>query len=437
MEKSEILNVLVDQYRDIDTGELWQRQVDLSAHLNNREVSVITGVRRSGKSSLLSLIAAHLGSKESILYLNFEDIRLVSFELADFQKALDAWLELKPSTPERIFFFYDEIQAVDGWQRWIAQLAKKRHYKVFITGSNSKLLSGELASLLTGRHLPLTLYPFSFGEVAHNLLKHGRESLNSQTTVNPTLWFDSEFRTEVRRILLRYMEYGGFPRVLLGQEKRLLSSYFTDIVLKDIVVRHGVRNERALLELGSILMADATKLMNKSRLASAVGLKDAETVNSYLHYFTETYLGFDVKGYSHSKQTALRSQSKFYAVDHALASFVGGTVSPNVGATLENMVYIELLRRRYAPSYWRSKEGHEVDFIIKQGRRISHAIQVSASLAHQETRDREVRALRAAATEIRPEKLLIITLDSTVYTDVNDISVISFEEWAMSGFGGE
>lgn len=423
MEKAELKNVIIDQSREVSAADLWVRDVELAQHLGIPEVSVITGVRRCGKSSLLSLIAAEVGSTDSLFYLNFEDVRLVSFGLDDFQRALDAWLELKQTTPDRIFFFYDEIQVVDGWQRWIAQLAKNKRYKVFITGSNSKLLSGELASLLTGRHLPLTLYPFSFREIARQTF--------GERLLDPQIWLDSNDKLELRRLLLEYMEYGGFPRVFLSKSRQLLSQYFADIVLKDIAVRRRIRNEKPLLELGTILMADATRLINKTRLASAVGIKDAETVSSYIHFFAETYLGFEVKGYYHSKQKTMRSQSKFYGVDHALASFVGGSISPDVGVMLENMVYVELLRRGYSPCYWRSEEGFEVDFVITRGRRVTHAIQVCYSLGDQVTREREARALHAAAAEIRPEVLQIITLDPAAYPEISGIIVSGFEKWAV------
>jgi len=426
MEKSELQNILVDQGKEIFDTSLWSRGVDLTSHLSSPEISVITGVRRCGKSSLLSLIAGHLGRTEAIFYLNFEDVRLISFELEDFQRSLDAWLELKPSTPEKIFVFYDEIQNIDNWQRWVTHLAKNKKYKVFITGSNSNMLSGELASLLTGRHKTITLFPFSFAEIANHIL--------GDILAKPDIWFDSEIRLELRRLLQVYIEHGGFPRVYLSKDHTLLSQYFVDIVLKDIVVRKKIRNEKAILELGTILMSDATQIVNKTKLASAIAVKDADTVSSYIHSLGETYLGFEMKCFHYSRQKHIRSQPKFYAIDHAMAAFVGGSFSPDSGKTLENMVYIELLRRECSPFYWVSKEGFEVDFVIRQGRKITHAIQVCASLSNRQTQERELRALQAAAKELKPAKLQVITLDydSTGIKDAENFEILTFEQWAIS-----
>lgn len=424
MEKKELQNILVDQSKQIFDASLWSRDIDLSSHLSSPEISVITGVRRCGKSSLLSLIAKHLGTTEAIFYLNFEDVRLISFELDDFQKALDAWLELKQSTPEKIFFFYDEIQNIEHWQRWVTHLAKNKKNKVFITGSNSNMLSGELASLLTGRYKPISLFPFSFSEIANRVLGEAIKA--------PSAIFDSEVRLELRRLLQIYIEQGGFPRVYLSKDKALLSQYFVDIVLKDIVVRKNIRNEKALLELGTILMSDTTGIVNKSKLASAIEVKDADTVSSYIHFLGETYLGFEMKCFHYSRQKHIRSLPKFYAVDHAMAAFVGGSITPDSGKTLENMVYIELLRRGYSPFYWVSKQGYEVDFVIKQGRTITHAIQVCVSLTNEQTRERELRALDAASKELKPAKLQVITLDSDFRGVDVGVEIVTFEHWAIS-----
>jgi predicted AAA+ superfamily ATPase len=425
MEKKTLQNVLVDQQKEIIAKDLWWRRVDIFDHLNSPEISVITGVRRCGKSSLLSLIAQELESTEAIFYLNFEDIRLISFNVEDFQRAFDAWLEMRPVSPEKIFFFYDEIQIVENWQRWIAHLAKNKKYKVFITGSNSKMLSGELASFLTGRHRPISLYPFSYTEIAQHIFGEKLQALE--------VWHDSNMRLEFRRLLLRYIELGGFPRVYLSGERSLLSQYFVDIVLKDIAIRRNIRNEKALLELGTILMNNATHLVNKSKLAKTIGIKDSETASSYIHYLGETFLGFEVKCYHHSAQKVVRSQSKFYAVDHALSSFVGGSASPDAGAVLEGMVYVELLRRGYTPMYWRSEKDLEVDFVIKRGRTITHALQVCVSLLVESTREREVRALKAAAEELKPGLLQIVTLDTDVFSGMEGIEILTFEEWALRG----
>lgn len=425
MDKSALQNILIDQGKEIFDSSLWARSVDLRTHLSSQEISVITGVRRCGKSSLLSLIAGQLGTTDAIFYLNFEDVRLVSFQLEDFQRALDAWLELRPSTPQKIFFFYDEIQDIANWQRWVTHLAKNKKYKVFITGSNSNMLSGELASLLTGRHKTITLFPFSFSEIAGQLL--------GDVQAKPGVSFDSEMRLELRRLFHVYMEYGGFPRVYISKDRSLLSQYFVDIVLKDIVIRKNIRNERALLELGTILMSDATGVVNKTKLASSIAVKDADTVSSYIHSLGETYLGFEMKLFHYSRQKELRSQPKFFAVDHAMAAFVGGSFSPNVGKTLENIVFIELLRRGYSPFYWLSKQGFEVDFVIRQGRTVTHAIQVCASLLSKETQERELRALSAAAKELKPKNLQIITLDhdASVLKSAGDVEVVTFEQWAL------
>lgn len=353
--------------------------------------------------------------------MSFEDVRLVDFDVKDFQNAYDIWLELKPRSEEKHYFFYDEIQLVEGWERWIAQLEKNHNNIIFVTGSNSNLLSTEFSSLLTGRHQQLELYPMSLFEIPETEVI--RDAKGSQE-------FDREQKIKLKPILFDYFSGGGFPRAVLDRRTAILPQYFRDIILRDIVLRRKFKHEKKLLQLGRILMSENTKILNKSRLAEAIGVNDLSTLNDYLHAFEQAYLVFEIKKFDYSIQKQTRSHSKFYAVDTGLARHSGFVFSDNFGRALENLVFLTLKRRGYEVFYWHSSDDYEVDFVCRTEDGRLSAIQVCVDSSDEEVFNREIRALFAAKEELKIEDLQLIYLDG--YGEASGIQSFSFFDWEVS-----
>ena len=399
-----------------------QRALDVSAHLRrNKEVSTITGVRRCGKSTLLRQIRAGLAPEAQVLYAGFDDPRYLSFAATDFETLYEIWLE-EAVRDKPHYLFFDEIQNVQGWERWVDYFSKRPHTKVFVTGSNASLLSSELSTLLTGRHQELHLTPLSFREVY--LSRRAAASTSADTP---------EGRAEARKLMVEYYEFGGFPRAFLDRDAAILNQYYSDIIERDILRRLRRANARYLTELGTILAAESTRLFNRSHVAKTLGLKDQVTVGRYTDAFVATYLYQELRAYSPSVRKQLRSLSKFYCVDHAMARESGLRSPVESGSSLEIMVQAELQRTGLDIYYWKSKDDFEVDFLLVDRRKPVAAVQVAYAVQDRRTQEREVRALQAVAQELKVKDLYLITYEDVPVLADGHIRSTSFSEFALNG----
>ena len=402
------------------------RQFDLLGQLKYPEVTVLMGVRRCGKSTLLRQLARALQGQVALHYLNFEEQRLSRFTVDDFQSAYEEFLVTARSDAKQVLI-YDEVQLVVGWERWVAGLSSREQVKVFVTGSNSFMLSSELASLLTGRHLPLHITPFSFSElVAADPEASPINSVQRATTA---------VNIRRRQIFEDFQKFGGFPRAVASRDIAILGQYYEDIVQKDIALRKGVRNVVGLKQLGSLLASQNTRLFNQSAVAKELGIKSSLTIGKFCDYFKETYLYSEIRQFSRSKRQQLRGRAKFYAVDPLMAKESGFHHTDSEYWILENHVCNELLRRRHELFYWNSREGYEVDFIARRRDGIYEAIQVAVSLRSRETLERELRALACAKRDLEITRRTIITRDDqdNKNLQVGDVNVVPFYRWALEG----
>ena len=427
-----IANILADHKQDLfsnrSTSEL-HRIADYSTHMRTPEVSVVTGVRRCGKSTFLRQIGVAFSNQGNIHYINFEDQRLSRFHVDDFRIFFQEFL-LKVDQQQPILIIYDEIQVVEEWERWVAELSSKKSYKVFISGSNAKLLSSELATLLTGRHRDIHLWPLSFAEIVQNNFRVG--NVEEVTTDQSTSAI-----VEKRKLFESYLTYGGFPRAFLDQDCTILRQYFSDILLKDIIARKRIRHIDAVQEVGSLLCSTNSRIFSKRKTATQTLGINLLTVTKFCDYFVDSYLFSEIKLFSRSKRKQIAGRSKFYCVDPLVAKQTGFYYSNDSKYwILENHICNELLRRGMQVHYWHSRDGYEVDFIATStnGRRI--AIQSAVSLDNPEARSREIRALKHAMNELDINQLLIITENTaeTIPLENTVISVIPFYDWAL-GFG--
>ena len=431
MERSDLQFVLREQqyqFRQQEPGIA--RLIDLSPHLKTlSHVSIITGVRRCGKSTLLlqmrDLLAA---GQTAFFYLRFDDPRLNLFDARDFEVAHQIWLELFPPPADALrVMLFDEVQLISGWEKWADFFSRQKNTKVIVTGSNSSILSSELATFLTGRQIRIHLSPFSFREIALHTFPDRLDSPDLRDTTEGTV--------QLRRLYRSYENLGGFPRVFIDQNPALLPELYEDITVRDILRRARRANPQSIVDLSHILLAESSRLFNRSKIASAIGVRDPVTVGRYCQLFKNAYLFNELRQFSPSLRKRLRSLSKFYAVDHSLpAHAAAGAPTATV---LEHIVINELARSGCDIFYWHSSKGYEVDFLCARQRRPERAVQVCAALGAAETRQREVRALLAAAEELNVQRLEIVTLDDReeISQGAIRIAVIPIWEWLLTQAG--
>lgn len=351
---------------------------DLSSH-----ALIISGIRRCGKSTLLHQL---LNEKyPRAYYLNFEDPRLYEFKLNDFVR-LD---ELISDHQSRVLFF-DEIQVVEGWERYIRQKLDES-FKVVITGSNSSLLSSELGSKLTGRHITKELFPFSWEEFCEfRSLAHSEEALK------------------------KYMKIGGFPEYVKAENDDILHQLFEDILVRDIAVRFGVRDVKSLQRLALYLVSNVGNLITGNKLKSLFGIGATSTVMEYFSYLEQTWLVHFIPKFSYSVRKQSVNPRKVYAIDTGLINVNSKSFSNDLGRILENLVFLHL-RRNSKEIYYFSEKG-ECDFVSFNKGTVDQVIQVCYEL-NPDNMDRELNGLFEALSFFDLDEGFIITNNQTDHFD--------------------
>ena len=423
--KTQLIQIVTDQQEFAkDLGRrAWPRDFDYLRHSQSTEVSVITGPRRCGKSTLLAQLASQY-HHHLILYLDFDDPRLSAWSDSNFDLLYQYWCERDSiSTTTRGVIFFDEIQNAPSWERWVSYFSNKKKHKVFVTGSNSNLLSSELATHLTGRHISAEILQFSFKEI----VRHEMPTLLSKDSFLP------EERASLVNLFNKYLSLGGYPKIYLELEQRsLLAQYHQDILIKDIAVRKKVKNLKGLNEVAQILMRDNSQILNRSRLAKHLGIGQTRTISNYLRYFEECYLNFELKQFHPSLKRQARSLSKFYVSDPAMAVVVGLPLEQNLGSSLENLVFLQLRREGQELFYWASRNNNQVDFVVRQSGKIRRGYQVCWSLSDEETKKREFRSLVELYKEYQPEVLEVITADEEGEMVIDGVNILIRPYWKLA-----
>ena len=402
-------------------------QGKIDPYLDQREILVMTGVRRSGKSSLMRLICADLLERRSvartnILYLNFEDERFSSFTTADFDTLYETFLELE-APQGKIWLFLDEIQNIPFWEKWLNRLYEFEDVKIFVTGSNASLLDSEIATALTGRNRRIVVWPFSFAEFIRT----------RGSAPEPADFLRRDTRITLKRLLREYQQTGGFPEVIKNGDPTILEQYYQDILYRDIITRNGIRNSREIKELALFLASNCACIQSYKSLQGVIGVKSQNTVRSYLHALADVYLFLLVDMFDYSLKRQMYNPSKIYGIDTALMASVSFTSSRNLGRSMENIVYLELLRRNREVYYWKSTDGKEVDFLLREGRIITEAIQVCSDLTDSKTREREITAIIAAATAFPEARLTIVAEEEEgeMSCDGGKITCVPLWKWLL------
>ena len=387
------------------------RIINSAVHLNSNMITVISGVRRSGKSTLMLQLADQY---ESFHFITFDDERLINFTVNDFNAML---IEMKRSGESRTIVM-DEIQEVPGWERFARRIYDEG-YKVIITGSNAKLLSSELATHLTGRYLKIELYPFSFAEFL-SFKKIDPLEKTSDTIAKVLSAFDE------------YLLFGGFPEYLKTKELEILKRIYDDIVYRDLIVRFGIRNVNGFKNLSQYIFTNFTSETGYLPLAKLLGFNSSTSIKDYLNILSEGYLIFELTKFDFSLKRQYTSNRKLYVIDNGLRNTVSFRTSADMGRLLENTVFLELKRRGHEVWFYKSPTGQEVDFLVNPNH--PTLIQVCYELQNPKTRQREISSLSAGMKELNMNQGIILTKnDDEVINDNNlSISVIPVWKWLLS-----
>ena len=386
-----IRDVLLIQKRELESRfkeKYVERDIDLR-RINNNLINVIIGPRRSGKSFFAIHVLNKMGS---FGYANFDDERLV--EVKDYDEIVNT-IDSIYNNPKYLLF--DEIQNLEKWELFVNRLQRQGHNLV-ITGSNSKLLSKELATHLTGRHSLTNVSSFSF----HESLKLEDKELTGN---------------EIKTKLFSYVTQGGYPEPLIKKldHKDYLSTLFASIIYKDIVKRFRVRSVQAIEDLATYMISNIAKEFSYNTLTKVTKCKSVHTVEKYLNYLEEAFIFFKLNRFSFKVKEQMASNKKIYCVDNGFISAKAFKFSPDMGQLYENVVAIELKKLEMDGVaniyFWKSKQQEEVDFVVKQGLKVTHLIQVCFDVSDVKTKEREIRALIKAGKELKCKNLVAITED--------------------------
>ena len=360
---------------------------------------ILSGIRRCGKSTLLRQVMKATNGK---YYFNFEDPKATNFDLNDFQKLDELFSE---KFEQEDCYYFDEIQNVDKWEIFVrTALDKGKHF--LITGSNASLLSKELGTKLTGRHLRYELFPFSY----HEFLVFTSTKACSES-------YDE------------YLQKGGFPEYLRFNRSEILQELFNDIIMRDIVVRHKLRSTKSIKELALFLLSNVGVEFSYNGLARTFSLGSTNSAISFVSYLEDSYLLFTVPKFSYSLKKQSVNPKKIYAIDNGLASANSVSFSSNKGRMLENAIFLDLRRNGKEIFYYRDKK--ECDFIVKQENKVTQAIQVCYNL-NEDNKDREIGGLIEALDAFDLSEGWIITSDQQDALKINgkDIKVIPAWRWS-------
>lgn len=394
--------VIVDQNPHWD-GQPYQEGVlrdvlgRVVEYLDLPHILSLVGVRRAGKSTLARQAINHLMGKKgvnprNILFLNLETPQFSRYrsEVSTLEQIFEDYLKLV--TPEgMIYCFLDEVHFFPEWQVFVKDRYERKGIKFIVTGSNSRLLSSEFITLLSGRALPIEVYPFSFPEFAR-----AREI----EAGDPVAMVRERHR--LRNAFDEYLRCGGFPEAAFTAgataRKEILVMYARNILYQDIAPRFGIKKAQELENLCFYLTSNVASLYTYNRLSTLVGLND-KTVKEYISYFADAYLLFTIDAYDFSVREQIKSPKKVYAIDTGMAAATAFSFTENVGHYLENLVYLELRRQGREVYYYKTANGLEVDFAVQEGHKLKELVQVALDMNNEKTRTRELKALFKAMDE--------------------------------------
>ena len=367
---------------------------DVAPYLETNVIKLITGPRRAGKS----VYALQILSGKNYAYLNFDDTQLLGTFNED--SVMQALAEVYPGYE---YLLLDEVQNLESWDAWVSKLYR-RGVNLVITGSNANLLSSEMSTLLTGRYVEIQILPFSMEET----LKYRGAPVNAELT---------DERAKLALEMGDYLKKGGYPEIVKNREieQAYLSALFDSIILKDVAQRHKIRKITELYDLADYLISNYSNPLSYNEIAEELSLGSVTTVKKFCGYLAEPYLFFYLPRYDNKLKEMKKAPRKVYVIDNGFIYTRSFELSSNNGRQLENIVFIELLRRGFdlkkSLFYYRTSNDKEVDFVTRDGRKVTSLIQVSYDISKTKTRERELDALVKASEELKCDNQLLITWD--------------------------
>lgn len=428
-----IIEQLIADFHDHTLPSLTNRHARIP--LLPGKIDTVIGMRRTGKTwfvyQTIAEILANGTPKEAILYLNFEDDRLCPLTHSELHKIPDTFFRRYPDLRERpCFFFFDEIQTVAGWDRFVRRLLDTENVHICLTGSSAKLLSKEIATNLRGRSIATEIFPFNFKEA----LDHAGIAYENKRRPG------TKKRALLENRLQAYLQEGGFPEVQ-GLETQyrtqILQEYLDVVILRDLVERHHVTNIIPLRYLIRHLLSNPASLFSINKFYNDLksqGISCGKnSLHEYLDHLSDAYLFFPVHLHTKSERARMVNPRKIYAIDPGLVQACSRSLNPDWGHLLENFIFLELRRRHYHIEYYKTKSGKEVDFlaISPSGKKVM--IQATAEMENDSTRQREFGALVEAMEECGLREATIITLneEDIITTPAGSVTIMPAWYWAL------
>lgn len=400
------------------------KEKDSEKLLSSDLIKVILGPRRAGKS----VFALMLLKKQDFAYFNFDDESISDNKKINLDELIS---ELKQVYGDTKYIFFDEIQNLPNWELFVNRLHRSG-YNLVLTGSNASLLSKELATHLTGRHIPIEILPFSFVEYL---------TAKKYVFTQDKLSLPDE-KAKFFGYITSYMINGGYPEIVTKdvEPRGYLDVLFDAILFKDVIRRHKVRYSKEIDELGSYLINNVSNQYTARKVRDLLQFKSDVTVSKYLNYLIEAYLIFSLDRHSTKVVSRVKSPKKTYVVDNGLVTAKAVQHSPNTGKLMENLVFTELVKAGNEPNrelfYYKTRNDREIDFVRKEGYKVVELIQVSYDMTDPKVEEREVKALVEASGELGVDNLTIITWDDRRVVNKAGLSIkfVPLWEW-MLGLG--
>lgn len=388
---------------------------DIAPFLESGVPKLITGPRRAGKS----VYALQILSDKNYAYLNFDDTQLLG--AFDEDSVMQALAEVYPGYE---YLLLDEVQNLHSWDAWVAKLYR-RGVNLVITGSNANMLSSEMSTLLTGRYVEIRIFPFSMEET----LQFRGAPINAELP---------DERAKLALEMEDYLKKGGYPEIVRNREieQAYLSALFDSIILKDVAQRHKIRKTTELYDLADYLISNYSNPLSYNEIAEELSLGSVTTVKKFCEYLAEPYLFFYLPRYDNKLKEMKKAPRKVYVIDNGYIFTRSFELSSNHGRQLENMVFIELLRRGFdlkkSLFYYRTSNDKEVDFVTRDGRKVTSLIQVSYDISNTKTRERELDALVKASEELKCDHLLLIcwAQEGTIEYKGKTITIVPLNKWS-------
>ena len=421
IETQQLVKIIDFWNNSAEKNDLHNRLILENIDYKSKEIVDLVGPRRSGKSSILKLIIKRLKLRDNFLYINFEDPFFITHNNPEIIEEIIAVFR-EYFNSDLKYLFFDEIQEIKQWEKVVRKLRDGEKFKIFITGSSSKLLSGEISSLITGRHISYNVFPLSFFEFL--IFKGMRIDKKRDIILKDK---------KILKMFDAYLKIGGFPEAVLTKNIELLKNYFYDILQKDVMTRHDIRDKDVLEKIAIYLLSNSGNIASMESIKTAFNISFSAT-QSYLKYFEESFLIFKLPQFSYSLKKQSKALKKIYSIDIGLSNAVSFKFSADKGRMLENAVFLELKNQDNEIYYYKTRKNLEVDFLLKYKTEIKELIQVCYTIEDKKTKQREIKSLLEAMDELKFKRGLILTYNEEDIIKINKktINVVPVYKWLLN-----